>query len=99
MIRVWYSNQLEWLAERLSENLDTAERDPAADLFERPPILVPNLQIATYLKYDVARRTGIAAGLSFQVAEEFLASLLPPCKAPLAVARSGRSYDPSFWTS
>lgn len=83
MIRVWYSNQLEWLAERLSENLDTAERDPAADLFERPPILVPNLQIATYLKYDVARRTGIVAGLSFQVTEEFLASLLPPAKPPL----------------
>ncbi|SIN71293.1 DNA helicase/exodeoxyribonuclease V, gamma subunit [Singulisphaera sp. GP187] len=83
MIRVWYSNHLDRLAELLSENLDAANRDPAADLFERPPIVVPNPQIAVYLKYEVARRTGIAAGLSFQVTEQFLATLLPPSKPAL----------------
>lgn len=83
MIRVWYSNHLERLAERLSGNLDTAERNPAAGLFERPPIVVPNPQIATYLKYEVARRAGIAAGLSFQVTEQFLATLLPPANPPM----------------
>jgi exodeoxyribonuclease V gamma subunit len=80
MIRVWYSNQLERLAEILSGHLDAARRDPAADLFERPPIVVPNPQIASYLKYEVARRAGIAAGLSFRVTEEFLGTLLPPSR-------------------
>ncbi|WP_406699289.1 exodeoxyribonuclease V subunit gamma [Singulisphaera sp. Ch08] len=80
MIRVWYSNHLDRLAEILSGNLDAAQSDPAADLFERPPIVVPNPQIAIYLKYEVARRAGIAAGLSFQVTEQFLSALLPPSK-------------------
>ena len=41
-----------------------------------PPIIVPNRNIATYLKYEIARGAGIAAGLKFQMTEEFLESLI-----------------------
>ncbi len=41
-----------------------------------PPIIVPNRNIPTYLKYEIARGSGIAAGLKFQVTEEFLNELL-----------------------
>jgi exodeoxyribonuclease V gamma subunit len=42
------------------------------------PIVVPNLSIETYLKYEIAKSAGIAAGLKFHVIESFLAELLPP---------------------
>jgi len=80
MIRVWYSNRLERLAELLSQQLAAATGDPVADLFERPAIVVPNPQMAAYLKYEVAQRTGISAGLAFCVTEEFLATLVPPSR-------------------
>jgi exodeoxyribonuclease V gamma subunit len=79
-IRVWYSNRLERLADLLAGALAPDGRDPAAGLFARPPVVVPNPQIAAYLRYEVARRTGIAAGLRFPGSEEFLASLLPPSR-------------------
>ena len=41
------------------------------------PIIVPNRSIETYLKYEIARGAGIAAGLKFHVIETFLAELLP----------------------
>ena len=41
-----------------------------------PPIIVPNRNIETYLRYEIARGAGIAAGLNFAVPEEFLKSLL-----------------------
>ena len=75
-VHVWYSNQLERLADRLIENLTATGSEPAARLFAMPPIIVPNLNIATYLKYEIARGAGIAAGLKFQMTEEFLGSLI-----------------------
>ena len=75
-IHVWYSNQLERLADRLIENLRKTGDDPKARLFQMPPIIVPNRNIETYLKYEIARGAGIAAGLKFQVTEEFLDELL-----------------------
>ena len=41
-------------------------------LFAMPPIIVPNRNIETYLKYEIARGAGIAAGLKFQMTEQFL---------------------------
>jgi exodeoxyribonuclease V gamma subunit len=76
VIRVSYSNQLERLADLLTANLGTTKEGPATRLFALPPIIVPNLNIATYLKYEIARATGIAAGLQFQMTEEFLGTLL-----------------------
>lgn len=75
-IHVWYSNQLERLAECLVERLRKTGDDPKTRLFQMPPIIVPNPNIETYLKYEIARGAGIAAGLTFQVREKFLGSLL-----------------------
>ena len=76
VIHVWYSNQLEHLAERLIKNLGETQASPVTRLFAMPPIIVPNLNIAAYLKYEIARGTGIAAGLKFQMTEEFLGTLI-----------------------
>jgi exodeoxyribonuclease V gamma subunit len=85
MIQVWYSNQLERLADRLVRHLAIAGGDRVSGLFARPPVVVPNPQIATYLKYECARTLGVAAGLTFHVSESFLATLLPPSQPPLRV--------------
>ena len=76
VIHVWYSNQLERLADRLTANLGGWKDSPSTRLFSMPPIIVPNLNIATYLKYEIARTVGIAAGLKFQMTEEFLGTLI-----------------------
>ena len=76
MMHVWYSNQLERLADRLIENLGKAKCSTADRLFRMPTIIVPNRNIETYLKYEIARGAGIAAALDFKVPEEFLDSLL-----------------------
>jgi exodeoxyribonuclease V gamma subunit len=78
MVRVWYSNQLEILAGRLIENLRESGSDSTIRLFQMPRIVVPNRNIESYLKYEIARVAGIAAGLVFQVPEQFLENLLCP---------------------
>ncbi len=75
MIHVWSSNRLERLAKRLVDGLSAGGGE--GGLFTRPPVVVPNLQIAAYLKYEIARHAGIAAGLKFPVSEKFLETLLP----------------------
>jgi len=77
MIHIWSSNRLERLANRLVEQLSASGGDATARLFARPPVVVPNPQIAAFLKYEVARHAGIAAGLKFLVSEQFLETLLP----------------------
>ena len=76
MMQVWYSNRLETLADRLIANLVTAKTSPASRLFSMPPIIVPNRNVETYLRYEIARGAGIAAGLDIKVPGQFLESLL-----------------------
>jgi len=76
-IRIWCSNELERLASHLIENLGMSVESPANSLFAMAPIIVPNRSIETYLKYEIARGAGIAAGLKFHVIESFLTELLP----------------------
>jgi exodeoxyribonuclease V gamma subunit len=80
MICVWYSNQLEKLAERLMCNLKPGDSTAGGSLFSMPPLVVPNRNIETYLKYEIARGTGIAAGLNFYVPERFQDELLSRCQ-------------------
>ncbi len=80
MIRVWYSNQLEKLSERLTENLKLGDGGLGSSLFAMPPVVVPNRNIETYLRYEIARGAGIAAGLNFYVPERFQDELLSRCK-------------------
>jgi exodeoxyribonuclease V gamma subunit len=76
MIQVWCSNRLESLAGRLIDNLRDRGSSPVTRLFAVPPIVVPNRNIETYLKYEIARGAGVAAGLVFHVPEIFLGELL-----------------------
>jgi len=76
MIHVWYSNQLEKLAERLIGNLNAGDGTSGGSLFSMPPVVVPNRNIETYLRYEIARGAGIAAGLRFYVPERFQDELL-----------------------
>src|ERR1700728_1085912 len=75
-IQVWYSNQLEVLADCLMANLGETDTSLTARLFGMPTIIVPNPNIATYLKYEIARGIGIAAGLQFKMTEQFFDDLL-----------------------
>jgi exodeoxyribonuclease V gamma subunit len=80
MIRVWYSNQLEKLAGQLIGNLKPGDSTSGGSLFSMPPVVVPNRNIETYLRYEIARGAGIAAGLNFYVPERFQDELLSQCK-------------------
>ena len=79
-IQVWYSNQLEVLADCLMVNLGETDKNPIDRLFSMPTIIVPNPNIATYLKYEIARGVGIAAGLKFAMTEQFFDDLLRQAK-------------------
>lgn len=77
MLQVWYSNELERLVAGLVEAVGVERRRLRRSAFDRTPVVVPNGQMATYLKYEVARRTGIAAHMDFPQVDEFFESLLP----------------------
>ena len=77
VIRVWCSNRLDRLAATLIKSLGMSAESHMNNLFAMAPIIVPNRSIETYLKYEIARGAGIAAGLKFHVVESFLAELLP----------------------
>jgi exodeoxyribonuclease V gamma subunit len=61
----------------LIANLQARQESPTIQLFVRPPIIVPNRSIETYLKYEFVRQAGVAAGLNFHSIETFLNTLLP----------------------
>jgi exodeoxyribonuclease V gamma subunit len=90
-IQVWYSNQLEVLADCLMVNLGEANSSPTDRLFNMPTIIVPNPNIATYLKYEIAQGVGIAAGLKFTMTEQFFDDLLRRVKVqpPSKLVRGG----------
>lgn len=76
MIRVYYSNRLERLIDVLAE----VYRQYASETDTLVPyhaIVVPNWNLETYLKLEIARRSGIAAGLEFYQLETFFRSLVP----------------------
>ncbi len=82
MLRLTYSNLIENLVAALCRDLE-AERATSrtgysrAQLFAGTPILVPNQQIAAYIKFALARERGIAANLNFQFMTSFIASCAP----------------------
>ena len=76
MIRVFYSNHLERLVDSL---VDTIRREKARthrSAFEAVRIIVPNWNLETFLKLQIAERTGLAAALEFERLERFVASLV-----------------------
>jgi exodeoxyribonuclease V gamma subunit len=77
-VQVWYSNQLERLVTNLVDNLRSTSTGSSATsrLFQRPAILVPNQNIETYLRYEIAKTAGIAAALEIQFVEKYMSDLL-----------------------
>lgn len=73
MIQLWYSNHLEQLVRALADNV-AMRRDP----LEPIRIVVPNRNIATYLKFELARIHGIAANLETLYINTFFEGLLAP---------------------
>lgn len=73
MIRLWYSNYLEHLVEALIESVCPADMDP----FETRTVVVPNRNLETYLKLEIARHRGISANIEFLFLNNFLRRLAP----------------------
>jgi exodeoxyribonuclease V gamma subunit len=71
MIRLWYSNYLEELVEALVGNVRALRQAGAVDPFDVTTVIVPNRNIATYLKFAICRRTGILANWHFEYLYRF----------------------------
>ena len=71
VLRLWYSNQLEELVGALVANEQALREAGATDPFDPITVIVPNRNIATYLKFEVARRRGILANVRFEYLHRF----------------------------
>ncbi len=71
MIHLHYSNLTEQLVTALVGNVQRQRQLPGFSPFDRVRIIVPNRNLATFLKYEFARRTGIAANLEFTYLNAF----------------------------
>ncbi|WP_025770734.1 exodeoxyribonuclease V subunit gamma [Thioalkalivibrio sp. HK1] len=72
-MRAFHSNRLEVLAERLVRLL---RESPVSDPFEVERIVVPDRTIERWLRLEIARGTGIAANLEFELPAEFAWSMM-----------------------
>lgn len=82
MLHNWYAPGLSSLTDRLIANDRASRGAPASALFASPLIVVHNHNVETYLKFEIARRTGIAAGLRFCFLEELLSETLAGLSTP-----------------
>lgn len=71
MIRLWYSNYLEALVGAMLDNVQALRDAGVTDPFDVTRVIVPNRNIATYLKFEIARRTGILANFQFDYLQRF----------------------------
>src|SRR5690554_6260561 len=78
MLHVFHSNQVERLIDALTANIHQIRADRSTTaIFETTEIVVPNWNLETYIKFQIAQRTGIAANLRFQTLENFLKARIP----------------------
>lgn len=78
MLHVFHSNQVERLIDALTANIHQIRADRStATIFEKTEVIVPNWNLETYIKFQIAQRTGIAANLRFQTLENFLKARIP----------------------
>ncbi len=71
-IKLYLSHQTESLLDKLQENL----QGPGGDPFFSPPIILPNPNLAKWVKLRLADKNGISANLGGQYLESLLWSLL-----------------------
>jgi exodeoxyribonuclease V gamma subunit len=84
-LRLHYSNRTENLLRSLIENLEAAKLRPGASLFDAATVVVPNRQIETYLRFGIARATGIASSLTMPFLRAFLEELLEKCRPDIRI--------------
>ncbi len=87
MLHVVYANAIESLTERLLERL--YEGGPADsqthDVFRPATLLVPNRNMEVYLRQQIARRRGVAAGIECLFLRGYLAGLLTRAAPDLCI--------------
>ena len=75
------SDRVEELVDRLVLELarerDRRSDEPALRPFLRHSVVVPSRNLAAYLRFEVAARLGVVAGVDFVTIEQFLEDLLP----------------------
>ena len=76
MLRVTYSNHLDALVERFLERSRERLGSFPQRVFAKTIVIVPNRGVETYLRYEIARRIGIAANLEFRFLEAYVSDLL-----------------------
>ncbi|MFQ5573541.1 MAG: exodeoxyribonuclease V subunit gamma, partial [Nitrosopumilaceae archaeon] len=74
-IELYFSNQLEQLGQKLSENLEE-ENSWKKDIFLRSTIIVPNSNLKKWLQMAIANNLGIAINLEFVFLEDGLWNML-----------------------
>ncbi len=74
-VNIFFSNQLELLGERLSDNQREEIRENI-NIFPGSSILVPNNNLKKWLQIEIARHLGIAANIKFSFLERGLWELL-----------------------
>ncbi len=83
MLRINYSNRIDRLVDALVDGVGDRSADPLAPV----TVVVPNQHVATFLKYAIARRTGIAANFEFPFLDSFLAACVGDDRRALDRAR------------
>jgi exonuclease V gamma subunit len=74
-IEVFFSNLLETLVEELDAVLNS-EYQYKENIFKAPLVIIPNANIAKWIKLQLARKSGIVMNIDFQYLESGLWSLL-----------------------
>jgi exodeoxyribonuclease V gamma subunit len=92
MLQVFYSNKLERLVDAMVDAVGHERRRLHQSPFDRTPVVVPNWNVEAYLKYEVARRKGIAAHMEHRQVVEFFESLLAESLLAGKEKSSGESY-------
>jgi exodeoxyribonuclease V gamma subunit len=77
VLRLHYSNRFEVLVRMLADRVAAVRAGSLEALFAPIDIVVPNQQVAAYVRFEVARRSGVATNLRFPFLEAFVAGLAP----------------------
>ncbi len=85
MLALTSSNRLESLADALIHTVQAQRRAGAIDALTPIYCVIPNPQLETFLRFYMARRTGIAANMQGYFLRDFLALLLPQSPTPVSL--------------
>lgn len=83
MLHLTSSNRLESLADAVIRTVREQRASGAVDVLTPTCLIAPNLQVETFFRFYMARRTGIAANVQCHFLRDFLARLLPPTPTPM----------------